>query len=128
MNEFIILLSMIFMHIVDDYYLQGILANMKQKKWWKLHEPDKLYQYDYIAALIFHAFSWTFAIHIPIFILYILKYISLSAPITIALFIANIIIHAYVDNLKANKHEINLIMDQSIHLIQIMGIWVVYFI
>ena len=27
------------MHIVDDYYLQGILAKMKQKSWWKEVAP-----------------------------------------------------------------------------------------
>ena len=29
------LLTMIFLHIVDDYYLQGVLAKMKQRKWWE---------------------------------------------------------------------------------------------
>lgn len=29
-----LLLLMIFAHIIDDYYLQGILAHMKQKVWW----------------------------------------------------------------------------------------------
>ena len=36
-----ILLCMIFCHIIDDYYLQGILASMKQKSWWKNNYPDK---------------------------------------------------------------------------------------
>ena len=31
MSNIFILLFMIMMHIVDDYYLQGILAKMKQK-------------------------------------------------------------------------------------------------
>lgn len=34
MNNCFLLLLMIFLHIVDDYYLQGILASMKQKEWW----------------------------------------------------------------------------------------------
>lgn len=29
-----LILTMIFMHIIDDYCLQGILASMKQKSWW----------------------------------------------------------------------------------------------
>ena len=39
---------MIFCHIVDDYYLQGKLASMKQKSWWEKNAPDRLYKYDYL--------------------------------------------------------------------------------
>lgn len=31
----ILLLTMLFCHIVDDYYLQGWLASAKQKSWWE---------------------------------------------------------------------------------------------
>ncbi len=49
MNNFFVILLMIFCHIVDDYYLQGILAKMKQKMWWKENAPDNIhYKYDYI--------------------------------------------------------------------------------
>ena len=41
-----ILFVMVFGHIVDDYYLQGILASMKQKSWWKENAPDKMYEKD----------------------------------------------------------------------------------
>ena len=61
-----ILLTMIFLHIVDDYYLQGILAQMKQKKFWKEQAPDEKYKYDYIWALIMHGFSWAFMIMLPL--------------------------------------------------------------
>lgn len=57
---------MLFCHIVDDYYLQGILASMKQKKWWQENAPDKLYEYDYLIALLMHGFSWAFMIMLPI--------------------------------------------------------------
>jgi hypothetical protein len=66
MNNFFVILLMIFCHIVDDYYLQGILASMKQKKWWQENAPDKPYKYDYIWALIMHSFSWAFMIMLPI--------------------------------------------------------------
>ena len=58
----ILLLTMLFCHIVDDYYLQGWLASAKQKSWWEKNAPDKLYKNDYIMALCEHAFSWTFMI------------------------------------------------------------------
>jgi hypothetical protein len=41
MNNCFLLLLMIFLHIVDDYYLQGILASMKQKEWWHKTAPEK---------------------------------------------------------------------------------------
>ena len=109
-----IFLTMIFLHIVDDYYLQGILAQMKQKKFWKEQAPDELYKYDYIWALIMHAFSWTFMIMLP------LIFVSPISPAFYVIFVVNLAIHAYVDNLKANKHRINLWQDQLIHLAQII--------
>ena len=111
-----ILLSMIFLHIIDDYKLQGILASMKQKAWWKEQkEYKKLYQLDYIIALIEHSFSWSFMIMLPI--AYVMNF---SIPfIFVIVLIANILIHAFVDDLKANRKKINLIQDQMIHLMQI---------
>lgn len=114
MNLFIIL-AMIFCHIVDDYYLQGWLASAKQKKWWEENAPQKLYNHDYIMALIMHSMSWSFMIMLPIAI-------SMSFNVSILfviVFIFNAVIHALVDNLKANKLQINLITDQLIHLLQI---------
>lgn len=114
-----ILLWMIFMHIVDDYYLQGWLASAKQKDYWSKNFPDKLYQKDYLAALVCHAFSWSFMINLPL-VLY--KYNN----IIIGTVLVNMIIHAFVDNLKANRKKINLIIDQSIHVIQIINTYCIY--
>lgn len=108
------LLTMIFLHIVDDYYLQGILAQMKQKKFWKENAPDEKYKYDYIWALIMHSFSWAFMVMLP------LSFTSSINPLFYTVFIANIAIHAYTDHLKANKFKINLWQDQLIHMLQIV--------
>ena len=116
MNLFIIL-AMIFCHIVDDYYLQGWLASAKQKKWWEENAPQKLYNHDYIMALIMHSMSWSFMIMLPIAI-------SMSLNVSmlfVIVFILNAVIHALVDNLKANKLQISLITDQLIHLSQIFA-------
>ena len=111
-----ILLCMIFAHIVDDYYLQGVLANLKQISWWKKNSPDDLYKRDYIVALLMHSFSWTFMIMLPTAF-----FLNFSlAWIFIVLFLLNIFIHAFVDNLKANKLKINLVADQLIHVVQIL--------
>lgn len=116
MNKAFIFLLMIFCHIVDDYYLQGWLASAKQKKYWKDNAPNQLYKYDYVWALIMHSFSWTFMVMLPI--AYLMNF-NITILFAIA-FLLNILTHAFVDNLKANKQKLNLIQDQSIHLLQII--------
>lgn len=116
MNTAFILLLMIFLHIVDDYYLQGVFANMKQKQWWRDNAPAPLYRYDYIVALIMHSMSWAFMIMLPI-----ATKMSFDANgLFIGVWVVNAIIHGVVDDLKANKHKINLIQDQSAHMVQIV--------
>lgn len=115
MSKSFIFLLMIFCHIVDDYYLQGWLASAKQKKYWEENEPDRLYKFDYVWALLMHSFSWAFMIMLPM--AYVMNF---SIPFMfVIVFIVNVLIHALVDDLKANKRKINLIQDQTIHLMQI---------
>lgn len=121
-EKLFILCAMLFMHIIDDYKLQGMLSNLKQKKWWKENYPDKLYEYDYIIALLTHSFSWSFMILLPVTL-----YLGIS-DFNIIVIIINLIIHAVVDDLKANKLKINLIQDQLIHIIQVIITWLYYFI
>lgn len=118
MNKVILLFGMIFCHIVDDYYLQGILASMKQKSWWRKQEGySELYKYDYIVALIMHSFSWAFMIMLPFILVGVNQYaIIISIPI-------NMIIHAFIDDLKANKKKINLVSDQILHILQVLLTW-----
>lgn len=123
MVEILIILSMLFMHIVDDYYLQGILASMKQKTWWQKQESyNDFYKYDYIVALIMHSFSWAFMVMVPIALV-----MSFSASIWFAItMLANTVVHCVVDDLKANKKKINLVHDQSIHVVQIVITFVLF--
>ena len=117
MSKSFIVLWMIFFHIVDDYYLQGWLASAKQKSWWEKNAPDELYKNDYIWALIMHAFSWTFMIMLPI-----AYYMNFNIDSRfIVMFAVNWCIHAVVDNMKANNKNINLWLDQLIHMGQILG-------
>lgn len=120
MKLIFILLAMLFLHVVDDFYLQGILANLKQKKWWRDNCNCKLYQNDYIAALIIHSFSWSFMIHLPVVVA---NYEHLQTGVFLAVFAINMLVHGIVDDLKANKLKINLITDQFIHLCQIIITW-----
>lgn len=106
---------MIFCHIVDDYYLQGFLSSAKQKKFWKENAPQPLYKYDYIWALIMHAFSWSFMIMLPIAF-----YMQFNVDLVfLVILVLNMSIHALIDNLKANELIINLWVDQIGHMIQI---------
>lgn len=124
--KLLVLASMIFCHIVDDFKFQGILAEFKQRDWWKRNAPDRLYRYDYLPALIEHAFSWTFMIHVPIFVYCYMNNCWKSVWLYVIVFVANWLIHSLVDHLKANKHKLNLVGDQVLHLIQILCTWVIY--
>ena len=119
-----LLIFMIFAHITDDYYLQGWLASAKTKNWWEKNVPNKLYSKDYIMALFCHSLSWSIMVFLPILIYSLYNQIDLNwfylvLPI-------NLIIHAVIDDLKANKFKINLIIDQSIHFIQIFITWLIF--
>lgn len=115
-----LLLSMLFCHIVDDYYLQGWLASAKQKKYWQeLPEYKDMYKYDYIVALIMHSMSWAFMIMLPIAIVNRFD----VGNTFFACYLMNVLVHAYVDNAKANWKVINLVQDQLFHIAQIVMTW-----
>jgi len=116
-----ILICMIFFHIIDDFYLQGWLAKAKQKSWWVYNAPDKIYKNDYWVALFMHSFSWTFMITL-VPVLLTAYWRNYWYPY---LFVLNMIIHLIVDDAKANRHLINLIQDQCIHLTQITISWII---
>ena len=112
-----ILLFMILLHIIDDFVLQPIsLSNLKQKKWWEKQEcySDK-YKDDYKVALAIHSISWSIMIHVPL----VIMFPSLGQLALLISFIANAVIHYYIDDLKANKLKINLFEDQMVHFWQI---------
>ena len=119
-----LLIFMLLAHIVDEYYLQGWLASAKTKNWWEKNAPNKLYSKDYIMALFCHSLSWSIMIFLPILIYSLYNQIDLNwfylvLPI-------NLIIHAVIDDLKANKFKINLIIDQCIHFMQIFITWLIF--
>lgn len=139
MKAFLLLL-MIFLHIVDDFHLQGILAQMKQKSWWidqinAMTFPNydsqeegreaarKQYKHDWIPALIIHSFSWTFMIMLPI-AWYMNFQINLGFILVLMI---NVKLHALVDHAKANRRVINLVEDQAIHLFQVFMTWLLVF-
>ena len=114
-NNVFIILCMICCHIIADYNLQGWLASAKQKSYWEKNAPDEMYKHDYICALIMHSFSWTFMIMLPLMYAVDFKVDSFL----LFLFVINILMHAIIDDLKANDKCINLWQDQLIHMCQI---------
>lgn len=122
MNSTFTLLLMIFLHIFDDYYLQGWLASAKQRDWWKKNAPQKLYKYDYVWALLMHSFSWTFMIMLPVAF-----DLNFTVDVVFVMwFFMNMFMHAFVDNLKANAKKISLWTDQTVHICQILLMWFLY--
>lgn len=116
MSKIFIVLAMIYMHILDDYVLQGILANLKQRSWWKQNYPDKLYRHDYIVALLMHSMSWSFLTLLPIAVY---RGFNVGTDF-LAVFLINALGHAGMDHAKANMGLVNLITDQTFHLLQIL--------
>ena len=113
MNTTQSIIVMLSAHLITDYTLQGWLANGKHKAWWDKITDGNLphkYRYDYIAVLICHALYWSIAVCLPLW----------DSPILPWAIIGNTIIHAIVDDLKANRKSLNLIQDQLLHLVQIV--------
>ncbi len=111
-----------FVHIVDDYYLQGWLANGKSRAWWQTNAPDEKYKYDFIVCLLEHGFSNSFLLHAAIFVM-----ADASNWLLLLSFLFTMIFHALVDNLKANNKIINLWQDQVLHALNILILAIIYF-
>ena len=124
--DIFLLLSMIFCHILDDFCFQGWLASAKQKEWWEKNAPEPLYRFDYICALIMHSASWSFVITVPLKVYSTAMHFG-NGWILAIMFLVNAAIHAIIDDLKANKKQINLVIDQSLHIIQILITFIVYY-
>ena len=77
---------------------------------------------DYITALLIHGLSWSIMIHVPLMFLGGIRddfFLLLSV-------LLNTVIHAIIDNLKANKLKINLDVDQCLHGLQIVITWIIF--
>lgn len=101
----------ILLHIIADFNLQGILADFKQKAWWEKNYPQELYKHDWIISLALHSLSWSTLTFLPF----------CTDRHFFPVVIAQAIIHAVIDHLKANRLCISLVQDQLMHLGQIGG-------
>lgn len=119
MIEVFVIFAMIFMHVIADFAMQGVMADMKQKEWWKKNAPDAKYDGDFIMPLLMHSFSWAFLVMLPL-AGYAAYYYGGIGITYFALLIINTNVHLWIDHAKCNEHKINLIQDQAIHLGQIL--------
>lgn len=120
----IVLIAMIAIHIKYDFK-QGLLAEFKQKSWWKKEFPDKdWYKMEWVLPLLLHGFLWTTLIMIPpTLYLYYIGDDRMPTVVYVMIFLGNTLIHALVDHLKANIRELNLTEDQLLHISQIIFTW-----
>ena len=125
-NEMLkLVLLVLLLHFYSDFNLQigAKLDSMKQKIWWrrqfkklKMDDVDaKHYGYDFKCALLIHAFVWSILTFAP------LIYFTKSVAGILAMVAANTLIHAKIDDVKANEYLLNLIEDQAMHIVQIAG-------
>lgn len=126
------------LHLISDYTLQGILAKLKQKSWWKKEiektfgknppntvlppgtnirdhiELPTWYDDDWIAGLICHALMWSLFTFLPMMFIVGPRWFS-------GIIIMNTLIHAVIDHLKCNRlGTLNLCQDQVLHVAQLM--------
>jgi hypothetical protein len=128
----VILVLMLVLHIVEDFHIQGLLGKMKCKDWWEeavkpYEEKTNVEQYnkDWIVALCWHAFGWSFCITLPFLVWFFLFNPELFGWYFILLGF-NSVLHGIIDHLKCNLYKINLNIDQLLHIIQIIVTWVVF--
>ncbi len=111
-----LIILMFLCHVLDDFVFQLVcLSKLKQKSEWP---KSRLYRNDYLVALLIHAFSWSGWILVPWMIFRDVEGVVLGI-----IFVINGLIHAFVDHLKCNTYSLNLVWDQSIHILQILITW-----
>lgn len=114
-----LVLAMMLAHFAADFTLQGILADLKQRRWWQKKVQGDLdkskYKDDYVAALFAHSMYWAACVVAPFAFTGYVGTMCWSV-----LFAINSVLHAAVDHLKANDRDLNLVQDQCIHGVQLV--------
>jgi len=115
---------MLLLHFIADYTLQGCLADLKQRKWWrdkiKSDEVWDKYKDDYKIALLSHGMYWSLIVCLPLLMAGGWVY-SVNAAV-------HGLVHTGIDDMKANRLSINLKEDQLLHVVQLVLIWTAWLI
>lgn len=131
-----VFLAMIFLHIMNDFNMQGRFFKLKRKQYWEeqfVHAKDPyaefyMYRNDYKACIIAHSFSWAFLVELPVIAYALWKNNLIMSIIYIASILVNTVIHSAIDNLKDNEYKISLTVDQQLHFCQVLLTWAIAFI
>lgn len=120
-----------FSHLIADYNLQGILADLKQRLWWDLKYSkvfvQEHYPVDYITALIEHSFMWSTCITIPLLVYSLfVPYNSHAIVYFCSAILTNAGFHAIIDHQKANEGSISLTTEQLLHTGLIFFTWLFF--
>ena len=131
-----IVLLMFLMHYIEDFHVQGCLANLKQKTWWieeckKRNVNSKKYKDDFKMSLFAHSFENAIFVMLPMTIdLLISEHFKTLCNVWF-LFIPAIMFltssHYLIDDANANKLKINLVQDQLAHIACILLVAILYF-
>ena len=137
-----ILFLMLLMHYIEDFHLQGCLANLKQKKLWQeqmsnnnMHShyvfEHSIYKNDYKMSLFAHSIENALFVMLPMIVDMLISEFIHCLQNTWILFIPSTILicvsHYLIDDSKANEMKINLVQDQLYHLCVILLIFLCYF-
>lgn len=120
----LILPIMVFLHILVDFHIQGVLAEMKQKKFWEKFGGK--YAEDYMVAMGMHSFEWIFVVSLPMLLNCWIRHRDWAVVLYFVIIIANMVVHYVVDDMKANDLALNLAEDQMCHLVQILCAWLAW--
>ena len=104
------------LHLIADFSLQGILADMKRKVWWDSHTSSynrAKYKNDYQIAMVSHALMWSLVTFLPL--AFVVNKYAFSCIV-----VWNAWIHGTIDHFKANELKLNLVEDQTFHILQIV--------
>ena len=127
----VLLIICIWCHVIDDFVLQKpTLCDLKQRDWWRrligIDFENSPYSCDYIMALAMHSMSWSVSILLPLIAHSLLTTPSIDGLFIWSAFCVNALIHGIVDDMKANKLQLNLVEDQLVHLVQIAATTFIY--
>lgn len=111
----LLFIVMIFLHIIADFLVQNdFMSKYKQRKNWDEYTKEGKYLHDYKVVLLVHAFSWSFITFFPVLVY------TKSVKFWIGTIIMNTAFHAVIDDSKCNDLSIDLVVDQTLHIGQIL--------
>lgn len=120
-TRLIILVSMLAMHVIGDWVLQTpLMCDLKQKAWWQQNYGFQKNARDYKMVILMHSMLWSACVMMPVLVYQLwIGCSDLKAIVLLLVFVINMLVHAWIDDLKANKDKLSLVDDHAVHLLQV---------